>query len=82
MEIKTKYSRNQKVWMIHDNKCIEVKIDSIGITISANTNMYESHMDEVVIHYGFFIPKSLMQKSVKEDEDLLYPTKEELLKSL
>lgn len=41
MEIKTKYNIGDKVWLMHNNKCVLKRIENISIDVS---NMYIQYL--------------------------------------
>lgn len=72
MTIKTKYNIGQEVWFIEDNKVCNKKITAIHLHI------YESGSD---ISYSCS-PSEFGKLLNSVNESKLFPTKEELLKSL
>lgn len=75
MKIETKYSLGQEVWMMWQNRAICRKIDNIYISKSVD-EQYEAYQLECI--------KEDDEKYLGVDFELdeLFPTKEELLKSL
>jgi len=76
MTIETKYSINEKVWVMHDNNIKQAEINKIDILIMPKATS---------IHYFLFGPiagynHDLFPYGVKEDR--LFTSKEELLKTL
>lgn len=65
MEIKTKYNIGDKVWFIHQNKCVSMEVENI---LMNGKDMY--------VQYTF------NNNEIWLSENHLFPTKEELLKSL
>lgn len=68
MNIETKYNTGQPVWLMSENKPWNPVIDSIEVTI------FQSEKRSV--YYSF------QNSRVKANEELVFPSKEELLKSL
>ena len=69
MEIKTKFNINDEVWFIYDNKVIKRKIVRINIEIeSEQRTIYRLN--------------PCINNVLQFEEKNLFPTKEELLKSL
>ena len=68
MEIKTKFNINDEVWFIYDNKVIKRKIVRINIEIESE--------QRTIYRLNPCINNVLLE------EKNLFPTKEELLKSL
>jgi len=75
MQITTKFNIGDKAWMMIGNKAIEVKI----FCIATSTNHKESKINYSVNEIT--IPRT-RNIEVAENVDLLFPTKEDLLKSL
>lgn len=75
MKIETKYDIGQEVWLMWENKAINRKVTNIYISKDAN-EQYEAYQLECVEEGD--------DKYVGIDFELdeLFPTKEELLKSL
>ena len=71
MTIETKYNIGDEVWCIAHDRVRCLKVQSIQIGITRNTR----------ILYGFNTGEALVQH-INIYEDFLFPTKEELLKSL
>lgn len=71
MEIKTKYDIGQKVWFISKGKAVKDVVDMIHIHIGSDEN----------ISYSFNSIRALGLFGTIE-ESSIFPTKEELLKSL
>lgn len=65
MTVETKYNIGQKVWGIINNKVQEVEIINIHI---------HSYPNKCIIRYGIGMFETI-------DEENVFPTKEELLKS-
>lgn len=69
MQINTKYNIGDKVWWIENNKVHQGNVRSIHFS------MYDSDYGSVLVY--------LLAGDVRDfKEDVLFPTKEELLKSL
>lgn len=68
MNIETKYNTGQTVWLMSENKPWNPVIDSIEVTI------FQSEKRSV--YYSF------QNSRVKANEELVFSSKEELLKSL
>jgi hypothetical protein len=77
MTIETKFNVFDKVWSIYGNNIIEGKVVTIDIDVFA-TN--ESHVIDTTIKYKVNINKYI--RPVEVDEDRLFRTKEDLIKSL
>jgi len=77
MEIKTKYNLHDTVYLMHNNEIIEGKIEGIDYT----TRMAENLRIKYLISYK---PPSKFASASIEDvrEYSIFPSKEELLKSL
>lgn len=73
MTIETKYNIGDKVWFIDDNKAKSATIITIGVFVERDMNsQYVSNS----VQYGLYdFPYPYI-------ENYLFPTKEELLKSL
>jgi len=69
MTIETKYNYGDTVWLMRDNKIIEGKIFKI-YTTSTDGGL------------GYFVEYDINGTPQTFDEDALFPSKEELLKSL
>lgn len=74
MKIETKYDIGQKVWYISGYKAVCRNI--CGVSVSTLSNEYNY---DVVIHYRL---KCDWSKDEQVEEKFIFPTKEELLKSL
>lgn len=73
MQIETKYNIGDKVWFMHDNKVKSGTIITIGVFVERDMNsQYVSNS----VQYG------LDNFDYPYRENHLFPTKEELLKSL
>jgi hypothetical protein len=68
MTIETKYNIGDEVWCMKDNRCRCTKVESIRIMIHHYTSSIE---------IGYFI-----EAGEWIEEERIFPTKEELLKSL
>lgn len=77
MEIKTKYNIGDYSYFLSDKKIIEKEI--IKITVSVNN---DNKID--IIYYYYLYSKETMGSHplVSVKEEFVFPTKEELLKSL
>lgn len=73
MTIETKYNIGDEVWLIYDNQVKSATIITIGVFVERDMN--SQYVGESV-HYGLF------NYHYPFIEDLLFRTKEELLKSL
>lgn len=72
MKIETKYNIGQDVWLVAKNEIVKLRITSVNPIISENIK---------VIKYGFRkTPYTNLFELIEEKR--LFPTKEELLKSL
>ena len=67
MTIETKYNIGDKVWLMYANKAVHTRVKSIAIKVEPSMTLVEYDMEDY--------PKYLT------DEEI-FPTKEELLKSL
>ena len=79
MEVKTKYSIGDTVWYMKDNRIHKGKISKINNTITSTVTSNLGWYQKTTYHlfnYFSFKPKQEYQ------EHELYPTKEELIKSL
>ena len=78
MKIETKYDIGQEVWVMKDNRPKKLKVN--GISVECLDGMYNS-----CIHFGIESVKYDLGERMRPmiySEIYLYPTKEELLKSL
>lgn len=78
MKIKTKYDIGQEVWVMKDNRPQKFKVN--GISVECLDGMYNS-----CIHSGIEAVKYDLGERMNPmiySEIYLFPTKEELLKSL
>ena len=78
MKIETKYDIGQEVWVMKDNRPKKLKVN--GISVEGLDGMYNS-----CIHSGIESVKYDLGERIRPmiySEIYLYPTKEELLKSL
>ena len=66
MEIKTKFNPGDIIWCIYENKAIRSKITGVGISVYETVSTIEYTID----------------KDERINEDKVFSTKEELLKSL
>lgn len=88
MTIETKYNPEEKAWMMYNNHAEQVEIAGIEIAVVEHyysTNPIICEPKSMQMSTGTLIAYTVkMQDGSKIDvvEDLLFPTKEELLKSL
>ncbi len=90
MTIETKYNPEEKAWMMYNNHAAQVEIAGIEIAVSKHyysTNpipfICEPKSMEMRIETLFKYTVRMQDGSTIEvAEDLLFPTKEELIKSL
>ena len=75
MKIETKYSLGQQVWMMWQNRAICRKIDNIYISKDANEQYEAYHLECVEEGDDKYM-------GIDFELDELFPTKEDLLKSL
>lgn len=68
MDIKTKYSIDQKVWLMEDNKVVSVIIHSVNVKRHRSGHQHELY--------------ELNDRGGSVDACVLFESKEELLKSL
>ena len=81
MEIKTKYDIGDKVWTIHNNKVVNMTIYHFSIKVYKEKIRIEYMSDEdFKQHVSFKNTPELLPLFKYENE--LFPTKEELVKSL
>lgn len=80
MTITTKYDVNNEFWFMLDNKPVKRTVDKIIFEAYKYITEFEPRIDEVryQVKYGF----KHFGYYTWIDEDALFPTKEELLKSL
>jgi len=72
MKIETKYDIGQEVWVINNTqKAVNVQIQHIDVEFHSATP-FDDDMLSITYEFGF----------VKRREEFVFPTKEELLKSL
>lgn len=76
MKIGTKYDIGQEVWALLDNKIQRVKIWGVDINIEEGFDGQYTYPSRTRINYYDFGKHHIIS------EDKLFPTKEELLKSL
>lgn len=69
MTIEAKYNKGDEVWLMHNNRPFKTRADAIYITYEGGA-----------VNIEYAVSLSVTKEGVKES--LLYPTKEELLKSL
>lgn len=83
MTIETKYNIGDEVWLIEANKCISGKIVGFRHTygIGHRYGLLYTGKESVNIQYSIEIPDRIFH-AVDIEENRLFPTKEELLKSL
>ena len=78
MKIETKYDIGQEVWVMKDNRPQKFKVN--GISVEYQDGMYKSciHSGIASVHYDL----GQRMNPMIYGEIYLFPTKEELLKSL
>lgn len=83
MAIKTKYNIGDEVWLIEANKCISGKIIGFRHTygIGHRYGCLYTGKESIKIQYSIEVPARIFN-AVDIEENRLFPTKEELLKSL
>lgn len=83
MKIETKYDIGQEVWLIEQNKCVSGKVLGFQYSYGKGYRYGEllTNNDSVRIIYAIESLK-IPFKIVDVKEERLFPTKEELLKSL
>lgn len=83
MKIETKYNIGDEVWLIEANKCISGKI--VGFRHTYGIGHRYGHLytgkESIRIDYSIEIPYRIFH-AVDIEERRVFPTKEELLKSL
>lgn len=67
MKIETKYNVGDNVWIMHRNRCLCCKVSMIKIDINP----------KIYIQYVF-----ILDENIWLSEEFVFPTKEELIKSL
>ncbi len=75
-EIKTKYSIDETVWFIHENKITSNKVLEVKVKLQNNTPTRA-----VFIRYVFQNPDNRL-KTFKKYQSHCFPSKEELIKEL
>lgn len=75
MKIETKYNIGQKVWYISGYKAVCRNICGVSVSTLSNEYCYD-----VVVYYR--LRRDGMSKEEQVEEKFIFPTKEELLKSL
>lgn len=76
MKIETKYNIGDKVWVLDDTqKAVEAQIQHMDVEFHSATPFDEDTLS-IIYEFGFGIP------SIKRREEFVFPTKEELIKSL
>lgn len=80
MEIKTKYNIGDKVWVMYNNNPTVIIIKWININIESDTCI-EYSSSERFDQYSFFSDR-LENLPLIVKEEKIFPTKEELKKSL
>lgn len=76
MTIETKYNIGDEVWCIDNNMVTQSKIRSIVIEVGGAGSIIKRH-----ILYRMYVDDIIRRKPLVRESDL-FPTKEELLKSL
>ena len=77
MTIETKYNIGDEVWLMYHNKAVRTKTESVKIKKYARRTM--GMKIETCITYDVATPDD---STIEVIEESLFPTKEELLKSL
>lgn len=76
MTIETKYNIGDEVWFMYDNKATTMTIEYIEVTCAFKSNKHGDYVREIKVTYLD------IAASHRLSEHKLFPTKEELLKSL
>lgn len=81
MEIKTKYNINDEVYFINGNKITHNKITSIDISIYERKNVVKQII-KYTIDLGNIFGRRICDTFTSRNEEEIFSTKEELIKSL
>lgn len=80
MEIKTKYNLGDKVYVMHDNKVVYFTIQRINIKIGDKISI--EYVSSEKFRQYLYLSKESDYMSLYVEEEKVFSTKEELLKSL
>lgn len=81
MEIKTKYNIGDKVWTMFRNKVIYFIISRIEVRVDEKETSIVYTSKDIYDEYSYLAGRDVKRNFVRS-EDKLFPTKDELLKSL
>ena len=82
MNIETKFNIGEDVFLLYDNKIIEVKITNISISVSGKNIDYKHAIKQEPISIYYFYRDKSTTHSHKSLEYEIFKTKQELLNSL
>lgn len=82
MKIETKYNIGDEVWFIHGNRCSNGKICGMEHTYGIGKMFGKLYTGEEIVKIHYSVESPQYPFVLDFEEEKLFPTKEELLKSL